>query len=231
MKNTFIRNLMILTLVIISGAIYAQKKETITITGRVTVKDTGKPPIGIITIAEKGVVDYWANMGESIGTNHHTFVEKDGTFKFTINKGGTIVIQDGGSRYMARTFFKLDKSQSIDVVLSPTKRTNPIPYPANELLPHEKKIDIHQRIKISGKMMYPDGRPMGNATISQGDVYTEQTPGPMAHTTTLKDGTYEYRVLKGGAFSLGAAGYQTQYFTATKDTVINVKMKPANPFK
>lgn len=231
MKNTIFRNITILTLVLISIVCFAQKKEKVTITGKVTVKDTGKPPIGIITVLEKGVADYYA-LENIIGTNHHTFVDKNGTFRFTINKGGTIVIHDGGNRYMARRFFKLDKSQTLDVVLSPTKRTMPPAYPANELKDFEKKTDIHKRIKISGKITFPDGiKGMQNATIGQLDVYNEEAPGPYAHTTSKKGGIYEYTVLKGGRISFGAPGYDRQIFTATKDTVINVKMKRVNPFR
>ena len=216
-------------IILLAVSIYAQEK--VTISGKVTVKDTGKPPIGIITVIEKGVADYYA-VENIIGTNHHTFVDKDGTFKFTINKGGTIVIQDGYNRYMPRRFFKLDTNQTLDVVLSPTKRTNPPAYPANQLTDFEKKIDIRKRIKISGKITFPDGiKGMQNATIGQLDVYNEEAPGPYAHTTSKKGGGYEYTVLKGGRISFAAPGYEEQVFTATKDTIINVKMKRANPFR
>ncbi|SFJ23168.1 carboxypeptidase regulatory-like domain-containing protein [Myroides guanonis] len=216
-------------LVLLALTIYAQEK--VTISGKITVKDTGKPPIGIITVIEKGVVEYWSDeTKEEIGTNRHTFVEKDGTFKFTIKKGGTIIIQDGYNRYMPRTLIKLDKTQTMDVVLSPTKRTNPPAYPANELLPHEKKVDIHKRIKISGRVTFPGGKGMRNATISQLEVYNEATPGPCAYTTSGKDGVYEYTVVKGGRVTIGSYDYIKQVFTPTKDTVINVKLKPYNPF-
>lgn len=224
------KNSMILTLVIISGAIYAQKKETVTITGKITVKDTGKPPIGIITIAEKGVADYYA-MGDIISTNRHTFVEKDGSFKFTINKGGTIVIQDGFNRYMPTTIRNINENQTKDLVFRLSKRTNPPAYPANKLTDFEKKIDVTKRIKISGRITFPDGKGMQNATIGQLDVYNEQAPGPYAHTTSGKDGNYEYSVLKGGRIAIAAQGYEVREFTATKDTVINVKMMRINPFK
>ncbi|SFJ19923.1 peptidase associated/transthyretin-like domain-containing protein [Myroides guanonis] len=225
-----LKNSMILILVIISGAIYAQKKETVTITGKITVKDTGKPPIGIITIAEKGVADYWAD-GDNIGTNRHTFVEKDGSYKFTINKGGTIVIQDGFNRYMPTTIRNINENQTKDLFFRLSKRTNPPAYPANELTDFEKKIDIHKRIKISGKITDPSGKPIGNATIAQFDVYGERVPGNIAHTTSAKDGKYEYTVLKGGRIAIVSQGFEMKQFTATKDTVINVKMMRVNPFK
>ncbi len=227
MKNTFFRNSMILTLVIISGAIYAQKKETVTITGKLTVKDTGKPPIGIITVIEKGVADYMVD-GDEIGTNRHTFVEKDGSFKFTINKGGIIILRDGGNRYMTETTSKLYKTQTMDIILSPTKRKDST-YPANQLTDFEKKIDIHKRIKISGKITFPDGKPIQDATIAQVDVFTERIP-LSAHVFSDKNGEYSYTVLKGGRILIGASGYEMLNFTATKDTVINVKMMRVNPF-
>ncbi|SFJ39565.1 hypothetical protein [Myroides guanonis] len=233
MKNSLqllIKTILIITTLMLSGANYAQKKEKVTITGKVTVKDTGKPPIGIITVIEKGVADYLVD-GNEIGTNRHTFVEKDGSFKFTINKGGTIVIQDGYNRYMPRTLTKLDKTQTIDVVLSPSKRTSPPPYPANQLTDFEKKIDIHKRIKISGKISFPDGKPMKDATIGQVDVFTEKVPGNCAHIFSDKNGKYDYTVLKGGRIVIGAHGYEILEFTATKDTVITVKMMKVNPFK
>lgn len=208
---------------------FTQEKEKITITGKVSRKGTNKPPIGIITIAEKGEVDYWA-AGDNVGTNHHTFVEKDGSFKFTINKGGTIVIQDGANRYRPLTLTDLKVSQTLDLVLERTLRTSPPAYPENELLPHEKIIDIHKRISISGKITFPDGKEMQNATVGQLDVYTAQTHGSYAHTTSGENGIYEYTVMKGGRISFGAIGYARQTFTATKDTVINVRMLRANPF-
>lgn len=224
------KTVLVLTTLILSGAVYAQKKETVTIKGKITVKDTGKPPIGIITIAEKGVADYYA-MGNILSTNRHTFVEKDGSYTFTINKGGTIVIQDGYNRYSPTTIANIAKSQTKDLVLTLSKRTNPPAYPPNELLPHEENIDIHKRIKISGKVSFPDGKGMQNATIGQLDVYTDQVPGPFAHTTSGKEGKYEYEILKGGRVSFLARGYDSKTFTATKDTVINVKMLKRNPFQ
>ena len=231
MKNSLqllIKTILIITTLMLSGANYAQTKEKITITGKVTVKDTGKPPIGIITVIEKGVADYLVD-GNEIGTNRHTFVEKDGTFKFTINKGGTIIIDDGNNRYGTVTTSKLYKTQTMNIVLSPTVRKSS-PYPANQLTDFEKKIDIHKRIKISGKITFPDGKPMKDATIAQQDVFTERVP-LSAHVFSDNKGEYSYTVLKGGRILIGAMGYEMLNFTATKDTVINVKMKSVNPFK
>lgn len=211
-------------LILLAVTIYAQEK--VTISGKVTVKDTGKPPIGIITIAEKGVVDYWA-AGDNIGTNRHTFVEKDGSYKFTINKGGTITIWDGGKRYSPIVLDNLQKDQTIPITL---KVISGKTYNLKALEYLEKNIDIHKRIKIVGKILFPDGKGMQNATIGQMEVYSSVT-GSFSHTTSSKNGSYEYIVLKGVRIYYGAPGYESQVFTATKDTVINVKMMRVNPFK
>lgn len=231
MKNTLLKTILVLTTLVITGTNYAQKKETVTITGKVTVEGTRRPPIGVITVLEKGAVAYWSDeTKEEIGTNIHTFVEKDGTFKFTINKGGTIIIWDAGKRYKPRTIFKLNKSQSIDIVLTQIKRANKSENSMDELKEFEKKTDIHKRIKISGRITFPDGKGMRNATISQPEVSSERIP-LFAHIFSGNDGAYSYTVLKGGRISFAASGYEKQIFTATKDTVINVKMKRVNPFR
>lgn len=208
---------------------YAQAK--VTITGKIIVKDTGKPPIGIVTISDKEVVDYYA-VGDFPGTYRHTFLEKDGTFKFTINKGGTIVIWDGYNRYMPLTLNKLTENKHFSLTLDRTKRTNPKAFPPNSLLAHEKKIDIHKRIKISGKITDRSGKPIGNAVINQLDVFTDEVTGSTAHTTSDKKGNYSYVVLKGGRISFTAGfDFKPEILTATKDTVINIEFKRRNPFK
>lgn len=209
--------------------IFGQGK--VTITGKLTVKETGKPPIGIITVSDKGTVDYYV-MGDLPSTYRHTFVEKDGTFKITVNKGGTIVIWDGFNRYMPLTLKKLTENKHITLSLNRTKRTNPPAFPPNALLAHEKKIDIHKRIKISGKITDPSGKPTGNTIINQLDVFTDEVTGSTAHTTSEKNGAYSYTVLKGGRISFDAGrDFKQEIFTATKDTVINIKLKRLNPFK
>lgn len=232
MKNTYILfYFLLLSPLFILTNLWAQKKETVTITGKVTVKDTGKPPIGIITVSDKGTVDYYA-AGDFPSTYRHTFLEKDGSFTFTINKGGTIVIQDGGNRYKQIILKDLKLSQNLALTLDRTKRTNPPAYSANELLAHEKKTDIHKRIKINGKITDPSGKPIENAVISQPDVFTDEVTQSTAHTTTDKNGNYSYTVLKGGRISFTAGrDFKRETLTATKDTVINIKMMRINPFK
>lgn len=230
MKNTIFRNTTILTFVLISLVCFAQKKETVTITGKITVKDTGKPPIGIITVSDKGTVDYYA-AGDFPSTYRHTFLEKDGTFEFTIKKGNTLVIRDGGNRYNQIILKDLNKSQNLSLTLDRTKRTNPEAFPPNVLLAHEKKIDIHKRIQIHGKITTSSGKPIQNAVINQLDVFTDEVTRSTAHTTTDKNGNYSYTVLKGGRISFTAGrDFKQEMLTATKDTVINVKMIRVNPF-
>lgn len=209
--------------------VFAQAK--VTITGKITVKDTGKPPIGIITVSDKETVDYYA-AGDFPSTYRHTFLEKDGSFKFTINKGSTIVIWDGFNRYTPIILKKITENKHFTLTLDRTKRTSPKAFPPNVLLAHEKKIDIHKRIKISGKITDPSGKPIGNAVISQLDVFTDEVTQSTAHTTSGKDGNYSYTVLKGGRISFTAGrDFKQEILTATKDTVINLKLKRLNPFR
>lgn len=231
MKNTLqllLKTLVVLITLVLSGALYAQEK--VTITGKITAKDTGKPPLGIISVIQKGTVDYWAIEGV-IGTNRHTFVEKDGTFTFTINKGDTIQIHDGYNRYNPTQLVNLTKSKHVDFTLEPTYRKDPPPYPSDKLLPYEKKIDIHKRIKVTGKVTHADGRPMQNVTIAQLDVYMQKIPGLWAHTVSDKNGKFSYTILKGGRIAFMGPDYETQLFTPTTDTVINLKLLKVNPFK
>ncbi|SFJ88995.1 carboxypeptidase-like regulatory domain-containing protein [Myroides guanonis] len=228
MKNTFIRNLMILILVIISGAIYAQKKETITITGRVTVKDTGKPPLGVITVLEKGVAEHMV-FGDVIGTNRHTFIQKDGTFKFTINKGGSIIITDKKHRYMPHGLRNLDKSQAVNVELRRIPNFEKSAYPPNELHKLESRFDVTKRVKISGRVTDKGGKGLTGVYITQSNVFNENED--MAFSTTNKNGEFSCKVLKGGHILIGAKGYELLELNASKDTVVNVKLKLVNPFK
>ena len=230
MKNTLsllVKTALVLITLILSGAIYAQKKETVTITGKITVKDTGKPPIGIITVLEKGVAEYLV-FKKVIGTNHHTFIQKDGSFKFIINKGGAIVITDNKHRYLPIEIKNLDKSQNLNIILNRIPNYQKAGYPPNELHKLEPHLDVTKRIKVSGIIMDKSKNLLADAYVTQWSVFNEM--GDLAFTTSKKNGEFSYKILKGDKLIIDKQGYETMEFSPKNDTVVNIILNRLNPF-
>lgn len=232
MRNTKFKSLALLSLLTVSVLCFGQKKETVTIKGKITVKDTGKPPVGIITVNEKGVADYMV-MGDIIGTNRHTFVEKDGSFKFTINKGGTIVLKDGGGRYMQYpAITDLNESKTINIELNKRpKNKDPRKNRSDELTDYEKGFDIHKRVKVKGMIVDAEGKPVDNVTIFQRNVYKGDMNYTIAHTLSNKDGSFSYEVQKGSVICFFSPGLEGQQHKILSDSTLDIKLLKANPFK
>lgn len=217
-----------------SPLIHAQE---ITIKGKVSVEGKNKPPVGIITIYEVGEADYYFILdGEKIITsNHHTFVEKDGSYEFTIKKGSNIAIKARGSRYYPISLEKLQSSQTKDFVLKEIsdavlgnkaiRKSNPLDQSNAE----EKKFDIHKKIKLSGTITDNKNRPLKDALVQQMLVPCED-PWATSSVLTDKSGKFNFNVQKGSRILFTAKGYQYQTYYISSDTIINIKLKLMNPF-
>ncbi len=245
MKNTYILFYgLLLSFLFIPTNLWAQKKEAITITGKVIVKDTGKPPTGLITVLEEDAVTHWA-FGDAIGTNNHTFIQKDGTFKLNIKKGATIIITDNWRRYKEMIFKKLEKPQNLTLKIERITGENlkNSKYPSTQLLKKEKAIDPSKIIKITGRITTIKGLPINNVFLEISNVYNqnyssfsktnpEKSRRMNAFTTNAKDGTFSYKIPKGSTLKISKGfDYNIYYFSPQKDTVINLKMQQINPFK
>lgn len=245
MKNTNILFYgLLLSFLFIPTNLWAQKKETIIISGKVTVKDNGKPPIGLITVLEEDAVTHWA-FGDAIGTNNHTFIQKDGTFKLTIKKGSTIIITDNWRRYKELKLEKLEKSQNINLKMERITGENikNSKYPPTQLLKEEKAIDPSKTVLITGKIVTIKGLPINNVFLEISNVYNqnyssyskknpEKSRRMNAFATNSKDGTFSYKIPKGTTLKINKGfDYNIYHFSPQKDTVINLKMHRRNPFK
>lgn len=215
--------------------IHAQE---ITIKGKVSVEGKNKPPVGVITIYEVGEADYYFILdGEKIITsNHHTFVEKDGSYEFTIKKGSSIAIKGSGSRYYLMKKTESLKTSQIknfvlkeisDVVLAnkPLRKNNPLDQPNAE----EKKFDIHKKVKLSGTITDSSNSPLRDAIVQQPLVACED-PWATSSVVTNSDGKFNFNVQKGSRIIFVKMGYQYQSYEISSDTIINIKLKLENPF-
>ena len=218
-----------------SSLIHAQE---ITIKGKVSVEGKNKPPVGIITIYEVGEADYYFILdGEKIITsNHHTFVEKDGSYEFTIKKGSAIALKGSGARYyLMKKTESLKTSQTKDFVLKeisdavlgnkPLRKNNPLDQSNAE----EKKFDIHKKVKLSGTITDNKNRPLKDAVVQQALVACED-PWGTSSVLTNNDGKFNFNVQKGSRILFVMTGYQYQSYDISSDTIVNIKLKLENPF-
>ncbi|TDS56525.1 carboxypeptidase-like regulatory domain-containing protein [Myroides indicus] len=193
--------------------LYAQ--EMVTVTGKITVEDTGKPPVGIITLNEKGVADYLV-FGDNIGTNRHTFMEKDGTFKFAVQKGGTVVIKVSGGRYLNP---KPVANISEDTRLELQLKRNPKSSKSDEADKFEIDFNPYKRVKVTGRVLDNNNKPIGSATVYQRSINEN---GANAHTVTDKNGEFSYVVPQGSHISFGSMGFEYKHIKVVKDTALTV---------
>lgn len=215
--------------------IHAQE---ITIKGKVSVEGKNKPPVGVITIYEVGEADYYFILdGEKIITsNHHTFVEKDGSYEFTIKKGSSIAIKGSGARYYPiKKTESLKTSQTKNFVLKEIsdavlgnkvlRKNNPLDQPNAE----EKKFDIHKKVKLSGTITDNSNRPLRDAFVQQPLVACED-PWATSSVVTNNDGKFNFNVQKGSRIIFIKPGYQYQSYEISSDTIVNIKLRLENPF-
>ncbi|HXJ98270.1 MAG TPA: hypothetical protein VNJ50_05445 [Gelidibacter sp.] len=195
-----------------------QAQEIVTVTGKITVEDTGKPPVGIITINEKGVADYLV-FGNNIGTNHHTFMEKDGTFKFTVQKGATVVIKNGRVRYEdPLPIQNITEDQTVEIKLKKMARPIKTDIPDE----FEKDFNIYKRVRIAGKVTDSKNKPIGNTTVYQNKAINER--GANNHTVTDNYGNFSYTIQKGSYLGFASPGMEYKHIKIIKDTTMTVTL-------
>lgn len=218
MKNTFFKNSMILILVITSGVIYAQKKETVTITGTFIDAVTGKKPVAVVTVNEKGVADYYV-MDSILSSNHHTIMDEKGNFSIEIQKGGSLSIRPTG--YFRGTELKnLDKSQHVEIKLSYFEK------PKTNLDFNPIVFNIGTKTyTVKGKVTDVDtGKPLKNVSVTETLVYNEN--GSNRHTLTDKNGNYSFTIHERNSIDFDGIGAINQVFkNITSDRTINVALK------
>ena len=233
--KAFLKIVFSLYLLLVGGSIV--HAQNITIKGKVNVEGKNKPPVGIITIYELGVADYYFILdGDKItSSNHHTFVEKDGTYEFTIKKNSSIVFRGIGSRYYPITLEKLQSSQTKNISLKEIsdvtlgnkviRKANPLDQSTTE----EKKFDIHKKVRLSGTVVDNQNKPLENAMVQQMLVACED-PTFIACVMTDKNGKFNYNVQKGSTILFSNPGYDYKIHTISSDTIVNIKLKRMNPF-
>lgn len=235
--KAFLKIALSLYILLLAGSpiIHAQE---ITIKGKVSVEGKNKPPVGIITIYELGVADYYVIIdGEKIITsNHHTFVEKDGSYEFTIKKNSSIALKGSGGRYYPiKKTESLKTSQTKDFVLKeisdavlankPLRKANPL----DQSNADEKKFDIHKKVKLSGTITDSNNRPLKDANVQQMLVSCEE-PWMNSAVMTDKNGKFNFEVQKGSKILFFSMGYDGKILTISSDTIVNLKFRLMNPF-
>ena len=238
-RTAFLKTISTTLLCLLLAIGYAQKKETVTIKGKITVEGTNKPPIGIISLIEVGVADYLikgSQVGQEkdvIGTNRHTFVEKDGSYSFTVQKNATVYLRDYGNRYIPWNLEKINVGQTRNIALKEIKSKEYEMYrknaPLDKLNKIEKKVDIHKKVKVSGTLVDVDNKPIDNATIMQ--LVLLNQAGQPAFTLSDKKGKFEYKIQKGSPILIASPDLESKQFTISSDTILNIQLLRANPFK
>lgn len=221
MKKTFQNYvaMALLALASTSPTACAQEQNTVTVRGKITVENTGKSPVGIITLNEKGVADYTV-MDNIISTNRHSFMQKDGTFEMTIQKGGTIVVRNGGVRYKdPAPIENITENKNIDLKLIRIDR----PSSFDQMDRFEIDFDVNQRVQVSGVVVDENDNLIYNATVFQNKAINEK--GANNHIITDSNGRFDFSIQKGAYLGFTVSGYDYQHIQVKNDTVLKVKMQ------
>lgn len=192
-------------------------QEKITITGKLIDAVTGKKPVAVVTINEKGVGEYF--VFDEITSNHHTIMDEKGNFSIEIEKGGSLVLNSTG--YFKRVELKnLTKSQHVDVKMhyfqKPKTNLNFNPIVFN--------IGV-KTYTVKGKVTNADtGKPLKMVSVTEPLLYNER--GTTRHTVTDENGNYSITIHERNSVDFDGMGAEKQEFkNITSDRTINVALK------
>lgn len=205
---------------------------SLTIQGRVLVKETNQPPTGITTVNIANKWKFEIKERGIKGENEKVYVDKNGYYRITIQKGDTIQLIPNNLIYKEITpnnkITGIEKNSTINFTL----QTDSMPY-LNGVrnYPHMKaKMDsfLHATnpekiLTVSGIVTNKEtGKPIKGLAIYV--LFQHNTRYINTHHLTDEYGQYTLNVPYHSNLSFEAANYpkRTQDLTVIKDTVANI---------
>lgn len=208
------KHILILGFLVISFTVFGQ--ETVNITGKIIDAATGKKPIAVVTINEKGVGEYF--VFDEISSNHHTIMDENGNFSIEIQKGGSLSFNPTG--YFKKTELNnLTKSQYVEVELNYYQAPiiNPDFDPA--------LFDIGTKVyTVKGKVVdRTTGKGLKNVSVSELLLHNEQ--GNVRFTITDQNGDYSFTIHQGSTIDFDCIGCENKVVNdINSDQILNVAL-------
>lgn len=204
---------------------------SITIQGRVLVEGTNEPPKGITAV---NIANKWKfSTPDGIGQNEAVFVDKDGYYVITIQKGDTLTLMPSILYYKSNTpqytLINLDHNQThnFTIKLDSTNYKNAAKNAPDFLQEIEKEFDrvnLKKMVTISGTVINKTtGKPISGLPVSQRLIRNSTGSGSL-HLTN-----------KEGQFTITVPQYSTIDFNVlsktrsatlytSKDTIVNIQL-------
>lgn len=216
----------------------ARKSETmvenldgsITIQGRVTVKGTETPPLGITTM---NVANKWiTKLDNQIihGENQHVYIDKKGYYNITIQKGDDLTLIP--NQYLYKDFknysyTNLQLSQVLNIQVEPDleKLTNlekKSPFIVQNLRKHLEEADTDSLIKIAGRIYNrKNNKPLQKVVVSPS--FLLNTKNIASYHLTDKKGQFFLVVPKNKEIIINPLSTQHSIsFSAKQDTIVDI---------
>lgn len=212
---------------------------TITIQGRITVKNTQKAPIGVTTV---NIKNKWAFSKDitkflkeesaqktiAYGENERVFVNKNGNYNITINKNDTLSVIPNSYLYKTpEDITGLTKSQTLNIelellppdVLLEFEKHSTIGYKALSLF--LQNVNPDSLVTVSGTIYKSTtGTPSENVYVTSGFL-NNTYKGSMSFHYTDKYGQFSMKVPKNTPITIDPFRPSYINFIAKNDTVIN----------
>lgn len=214
---------------------------SITIQGRITVKNTESVPLGVTTVNIKNKWDFSKDITSFLkeespkktiayGENKRVFANKQGYYKITIDKNDTLaIIPDKYLYKQPKQITGLTKSQILNIELEPLpqkviqdfEEKNPIGYKA--LSRFLQDVNPDSLVTVSGTISKSDTRtPLENIYIITN--FLNNTKDGTSLRFTDKHGQFNIKVPKNTPITIDPFRPSYINFIAKNDTVINLKL-------
>ncbi|MHC5310888.1 hypothetical protein ACYSNM_12655 [Myroides sp. LJL116] len=197
---------------------------TITIQGRVLVKNTNTPPEGVNTI---NIANKWKFFKKNLnakGENEKVFVDKDGYYNITINKGDTIQFLPYHHFYKQKkpsyNLHSFENNQIVNFLVEPIdssigEQIVSKSYKNKEIF----NVNPNKLVTLAGTVISKEtGKPLENIMIMSPFYYT--TLGYTTHHLTNKEGQFIITIPQNSIIAISSNTDSTITNYIEKDTII-----------
>lgn len=202
------------------------KNDSITIQGRVFVKGSDLPPVGINTVNISNKWNFYKKSLNAKGENQRVFVDTKGYYNIKIQKGDTLQFIPYSKLY--KNTYKnyklhgLDKSQTINFTVDIDSILYYKLQKDNSLSPFTY-LDLNpdKLFKTSGVIINKDTKkPMENVLISS--VHDSNTLGNSTHCLTDENGKFSLNLPDKSLILIDPLNPLRQQILVTKDTILTI---------
>lgn len=207
--------------------------EPFIIHGRVLVEDTNEPPLGVnsINITNKWI---WENKAlKANGANEKAFIDKDGYYQITIQKGDTLKLIPSHFLYKKEapnySISGLTNSQMINftIKIDSIRYTHTLSQLENDYIykNHLENVDPEKLVRVKGILSNKNTKnKRANTYILSGDFNNSEGSSLLALTTN--EGEFDIEIPKHSRIIINPFGNLNEdkfFIHPTKDTIVNLE--------